>query len=135
MAAGDDVFETDLSRSPNATALAGDLYRDVRSRYHGLCLELNNKTASASGLETAFPFLDRGLVEFLLSVPGELLARNGEPKALLRDALKGVVPEGILRRRTKADFTHIVNEGSRRDYDQIGVVLETAAPRRTDGLY
>jgi asparagine synthase (glutamine-hydrolysing) len=123
MAAGEDVFQRDLSRSPFASALARDLYRDVRSRYHGLCLELNNKASAGLGLEVAFPFLDRDLIHFVMSVPGELLARDGAPKALLREGLNGIVPDAILRRKTKGDFTHIVNEASRRDYAHIGAIL------------
>jgi asparagine synthase (glutamine-hydrolysing) len=76
-----------------------------------------------NGLDVAFPFLDRDLVEFLMGVPGELLARDGVPKALLREALRGVVPEQILQRTWKADFTEIVNEGTRRDYPRIVELL------------
>jgi asparagine synthase (glutamine-hydrolysing) len=115
--------DADRARKTRTTAMAADLYRQVRSRYHCLCLDLNNKSSAAMGLEMAFPFLDRDLVDFVLRVPGEMLARNGEPKALLREALKGVVPDAILRRNTKGDFTHIVNEGTRRDYDRIDQVL------------
>ena len=120
-AAGPDVFARDLSgtavngRSHSPTVLARALYREVRSRYHGLCFEWNNKVGSMYGVDHAFPFLDRDLVEFLMGVPGTVLVRDGVPKALLRGALCGAVPDSILQRRTKGDFTADVNQSSRRD--------------------
>jgi len=110
---GPDVFDRPLTEG---TVLARALYREVRSRYHGLCLEWNNKTAAAHGVDRAFPFLDRDLLEFVMGVPGAVLARDGVPKALMREALKDLVPVQILQRRSKGDFTASVNEASRRDY-------------------
>jgi asparagine synthase (glutamine-hydrolysing) len=123
--AGPDIFAHDLRRQPRdapvhaPTVLAHALYREVRSRYHGLCLEWNNKTAARYGAEYAFPFLDRDLVEFLMGVPGPVLTQHGVPKALLRRALSGVVPTTVLQRRTKGDFTADVNEATRVDYQTI----------------
>ena len=107
-----DVFP----HAEGATALAGALYREVRSQYHHLCLEWNAKVGARYGFEPAFPFLDRDLVEFLVSVPGTVLARNGVPKALFRESLGGVVPETILRRRAKADFTAGANRATKQDF-------------------
>lgn len=124
-----DMFRHDLSpsRTSSATVLARSLYREVRSRYHVLCLQWDNKMASMYGLDMAFPFLDRDLIEFVMSVPGELLSRNGVPKALLREALRGIVPDQVLRRTWKADFTHIVNDGIGREYPQLVGILRPDA--------
>lgn len=101
------------------TAYARALYEEARSRHHGLCMEWNNKVASRHGLEVAFPFLDRDLVSFLMSIPGEMQTWKGVPKAILREALRGVLPEAIRERRWKADFSHLVNEGMARDYPEL----------------
>ena len=106
------------------TAYTRALYAEARSRYYGLCLEWNNKVASMQGLEMAFPFLDRDLVSFLMSIPGDMQTWKGVPKAILREALRGVLPEAIRERRWKADFTHLVNEGMERDYPQLVQCLE-----------
>ena len=102
--------------APGATALARALYREVRSQYHHFCLEWNAKVAASYGVEAAFPFLDRDLVEFLMGVPGAVLAREGVPKALLRESLQGAVPDAILRRRSKGDFTEDVNRSTRQGF-------------------
>ena len=117
--AGEDVFGQQLTGS----ALASDLYREMRSRYHAVCLNRNNQTAIAHGLEPAFPFLDRDLVDFVMRVPGTLAVRNGVPKALLREGLKDIVPDTILRRRGKADFTEIVNNAGRLDATRLTQLL------------
>jgi asparagine synthase (glutamine-hydrolysing) len=118
-----DVFE----HATGATALACALYREVRSQYHHLCLEWNAKVGASYGVDIAFPFLDRDLVEFLIGVPGIVLARGGVPKALLRESLNGITPDAILKRRTKADFTDAVNRSTRQDFAAV-VNLLTPAP-------
>jgi asparagine synthase (glutamine-hydrolysing) len=98
-----------------ATAHARSIYREVRSRYNVHGFEWHNKVASMFGLEPAFPFLDRDVIQFMMSVPGAVLNQDGVPKAILRRAEQGIVPARILERRSKADFTAAVNEGVRQD--------------------
>jgi asparagine synthase (glutamine-hydrolysing) len=88
-------------------------------------MEWNNKVAAMHGLETTFPFLDRDLLSFLMSIPGEILTRNGVPKGLLREAMRGILPDPIVNRTWKADFTQIVNEGMLLDYPQLIDHLES----------
>ena len=114
-----DVFP----HAEGTTALACALYREVRSQYHHLCLEWNAKVGTLYGVEPAFPFLDRDLVEFLVSVPGPALVRDGVPKALLRESLGGEVPDTILRRRAKADFTAGVNRATKQDFAAVMQML------------
>ena len=118
-----DVFP----HADGATALASALYREVRSQYHHLCLEWNAKVGALYGFEPAFPFLDRDLVEFLVGVPGTVLVRDGVPKALLRESLGGMVPDTILRRRAKADFTAGVNRATKQDLAAVMQMLGTDA--------
>jgi asparagine synthase (glutamine-hydrolysing) len=108
-----------------SNAHAQSLYRQIRSRYHVLCMEWNNKVAVMHGVEMAFPFLDRDLVAFLMAIPGEVQSRNGIPKGIMREALRGVLPEAIARRTSKADFTSVVNDAIAQDYD---LVLQCLRP-------
>jgi asparagine synthase (glutamine-hydrolysing) len=95
------------------------LYREARSSHHVACMEWDNKVAAMHGLDMAFPFLDRDLLSFLISIPGEFQTWNGVPKALLREGLHGILPQAIARRTWKADFTHLINEGMERDYPHL----------------
>lgn len=63
-----------------------------------------DRTSMMSALECRAPFLDRGLVEFLLGLPVSYHFARGQGKLLLRNALPAGVPEDI-RRREKQGFT------------------------------
>jgi asparagine synthase (glutamine-hydrolysing) len=52
--------------------------------------------------ETRYPYLDRNLVEFLVSIPTEQLLRPGQRRSLMRRGLVGILPPEILGRRTKS---------------------------------
>ena len=50
----------------------------------------------ASSLEGRSPFLDHELMEFAAALPGDLKVRGTEKKMVLRDALRGWIPDRIL---------------------------------------
>jgi asparagine synthase (glutamine-hydrolysing) len=52
--------------------------------------------------EKRYPYLDRGLLEFLYAVPREQLVRPGQRRSLMRRALVGIVPDDLLSRKRKA---------------------------------
>jgi len=56
--------------------------------------------------EHRYPYLDRHLVEFCLAVPWTELFRPGEPKALVRRALVGILPEKVRNRIGGTGPTH-----------------------------
>ena len=58
----------------------------------------------AHSLEVRVPFLDHRLVEFVLSLPGELKLDSSMPKPLLIKSLKGALPDELIYRR-KQGFT------------------------------
>lgn len=55
-----------------------------------------------TGIDYAFPFLDRRLIDFLLSVPPMLLFKQGSDKYILRMSMKGILPERVRVRKGKA---------------------------------
>lgn len=52
--------------------------------------------------EFRYPYLDRDLVDFLLAVPRTQLARPGRRRFMMRNAMKGIVPDEVLERARKA---------------------------------
>jgi asparagine synthase (glutamine-hydrolysing) len=107
------------------TIHARSLYEEVRSPYHVHCMEWNNKVAAMHGMDVAFPFLDRDLLLLLMSLPGDMQTRNGIPKILLREGLRGILPEAIANRKWKADFSRLGNEGMERDFSRLLDCLRT----------
>lgn len=61
------------------------------------------------GIEIRYPFFDRRLVQFLLSVPEEQRWQNEWPKVILRRAMDGILPEPIRTRKDKAEFSSIID--------------------------
>lgn len=106
---------------------AQSIYLQARSKYHVHCLEWNNKIGASRGLDVAIPFLDRDLLAFLMAIPGEVQNWQGVPRALLREAMRGVLPEPIRVRNWKADFSDIVNSGVAADAAVVGRTLSAEA--------
>jgi len=58
-----------------------------------------DRMGMAHSVELRAPFLDTDLVDFALSLPGEMKIRNGEAKYILKKALERVLPAEILYRK------------------------------------
>ena len=55
-------------------------------------------------VENRSPYLDRSLFEFACQIPTRHLIREGRAKSVLRDALRGVVPDAVLDNPRKVGF-------------------------------
>jgi asparagine synthase (glutamine-hydrolysing) len=55
-------------------------------------------------IENRSPFLDRDLFEFCYRIPTRHLLRDGYNKSVLRDAMRGIVPDAIVDNRRKVGF-------------------------------
>jgi asparagine synthase (glutamine-hydrolysing) len=55
-------------------------------------------------IENRSPYLDRALFEFCFSIPTRHLIQDGRAKQVLRDAMRGIVPQPILDSRRKVGF-------------------------------
>ncbi len=73
---------------------------------HGLLdlLHYADRNSMAHSVEVRLPFLYHKLVEFALSLPSDYLIKNGMSKRILRDAVKGIVPDQIRTRKDKVGF-------------------------------
>jgi asparagine synthase (glutamine-hydrolysing) len=109
----------------SASTHASWLYRTLLSAYVVGTLEEWNKFAAVYGLERAYPFLDRDLVQFVMALPGDIVNWRGVYKGLFREAMRGTLPESIRRRFTKADFTSL-NNGAASDHQRFAEYLDPA---------
>lgn len=75
------------------TQQAGDFAFNLLS---GLLVKMDMATMSAS-LEARSPLLDHRLVEFLATVPDQMLLRGFRSKAVLRDAYLGRLPDEVVK--------------------------------------
>ncbi len=67
-------------------------------------LRFEDRNSMAHSIEARVPFLDHRLVEFAFRLPGEFKVRGVETKAILREAMRGVLPEPIRARKDKIGF-------------------------------
>ncbi len=96
---------------PNA--IAGELYgsaglHDALVNHFEYKLEhllkWEDRNSMWFSIEARVPFLDYRLVERTLSLGREQIIRNGMTKHILREAMKGTLPEPIRMRRDKTGF-------------------------------
>lgn len=67
-------------------------------------LRYEDRNSMAFSVESRVPFMDYRLIEFTLGLPEKFIYRRGERKYILRQSLRGVVPEEILERKDKMGF-------------------------------
>jgi asparagine synthase (glutamine-hydrolysing) len=67
-----------------------------------------------NGVEIRMPFLDYRILQFAFSIPYTSKVRGGYTKAIVRDALKGIVPDRILKRKTKIGFNSPIDVWAKR---------------------
>ena len=73
-----------------------------------------------------YPFLHRPLVELALAMPWSLKAVPGEPKAILRRAMKGILPERVRRRTQNASTGHAVYNGLRKEWPVLEKLVDSS---------
>ena len=76
-------------------------YRRLTHPYISRRLIRSYQVGLKYGFSYTFPLLDRDLLEFHLSLPATYKLRNGIDRILLRESLKGKVPEAIRFRNDK----------------------------------
>lgn len=69
-----------------------------------MLLHWEDRNSMAQSIEARVPFLDYRLVEYVLGLPEEFKLKNGVTKCVLREAMRGILPEKIRLRRDKIGF-------------------------------
>lgn len=104
----------DFLTHPFAEEFAETHYTDslLRNRmmneifYEGVRVILHEDDLNAMyfSIENRSPYLDRNLFEFCYSIPNRHLIQDGFNKAVLRDSMRGIVPDQVLDQRRKIGF-------------------------------
>ena len=64
-------------------------------------LRYTAKNARRFGVSVRLPFVDRDLVRFVFGLDDDALVKDGVGKRVLRDAMRGLVPDSVVERRDK----------------------------------
>jgi asparagine synthase (glutamine-hydrolysing) len=106
--AGDRVADEASRRLPGADLYQRMTYVELKQRLAELLLMRLDRTAMVSSVEGREPFLDHQLVEYALALPPRMKHRGGQGKWILREAVKGLLPDEILTRPKQGFGTPMV---------------------------
>ncbi|MFQ5409436.1 MAG: asparagine synthase (glutamine-hydrolyzing), partial [Anaerolineales bacterium] len=119
------------ARSPLSDYLTWMGYLDLRMRLPELLLMRVDKMAMATSVEARVPFLDHEFVGLAMSIPQRQKLNGYQPKHLLKQAVRGLIPDEIID-RPKQGFRVPVRQWLD---DALGPVMESRLRdfcRRTD---
>ena len=91
--------------SPVPDNLRARLVEDIFSNSLPSLLRYEDRNTMRFGLEGRVPFLDFTLLRFLFSLEDEAILNKGWNKNILREAVDGLLPDRIVKRRNKIGFT------------------------------
>ena len=98
--ARDPVHEA-FARANNPDQLNRLLQVDAQTQLPDDLLLLTDKMSMAVSLECRVPLLDHELVELAAQMPASIKVKGGELKSLLKQSLRGLLPDEILYRKKR----------------------------------
>jgi asparagine synthase (glutamine-hydrolysing) len=77
---------------------------------HVHAIEMQDQAASRDGVEFRHPLSDRRLVEFALAIPDGQRRRGRIRKFILRETMRGLLPDSVRLGVADPDFSHLFGE-------------------------
>ncbi len=93
-----------LTRKNGFNALANALEQDSFGGFLTTLLRYGDRNSMAHSREVRLPFCDHRIAEFVLSLPPHLVMGEAQTKRLLRESMRGILPESIRTRWNKQGF-------------------------------
>ena len=118
----DGYFKTFDQDYPSQDFLTRMIYAEFRQRLPELLLMRVDKITMSTSVEARVPFLDHHLVEYSMNIPQASKVRGGNKKAILKLALKDIIPDEIIN-RPKMGFSAPVSDWLKGD---LGFEVETS---------
>jgi asparagine synthase (glutamine-hydrolysing) len=98
------VSTTVAPRRPVFNALHDALEADTFGRYLTTLLRYGDRNSMAHSREVRLPFCDHRIAEFVFRLPPHMIMGEAQTKRLLRESMRGVLPESIATRWNKQGF-------------------------------
>jgi len=129
------VRASPIPRARRRDALREMLARTLTMSSLPMLLRYEDRNSMAYSIESRVPFLTPALAEFVLSLPEEyLIDGDGTSKAILRRAMRGLVPDVVLDRRDKIGFATPERRWLTELRTWVDGVLESEAARAVPAL-
>lgn len=90
------AYRNAARRFPNAEPVQQMLLTDIALELPSRFLAKVDRATMANGLESRVPFLDENVVRLAVNLPSKWKASGAQKKVVLRNALRGRVPDSIL---------------------------------------
>ncbi len=84
--------------------LANALVQDTFGRFLTTLLRYGDRNSMAHSREVRLPFCDHRIAEFVAALPPHMLMGEVQTKRLLRESMRGILPEAIRTRWNKQGF-------------------------------
>jgi asparagine synthase (glutamine-hydrolysing) len=104
-------------KQPSASRQYGLIRRSMR-------LYALESCTSTNYVDIRYPYLDRRLIEFSMSLPLEQKLRPHETRSIVRRALRGIIPEGVLRRKSKMGPTEALYRGLATEWPRLAQLFD-----------
>jgi asparagine synthase (glutamine-hydrolysing) len=88
----------------DGSALNKFLYHLINTTLLPTLLQFEDRNSMAFSIESRVPFLDHRIVEFAFSLPDACKMHNGVTKRVLREGMRGILPDAIADRKDKKGF-------------------------------
>lgn len=104
-------------------------YFDMKTLLPAL-LHIEDRVSMAFSIESRVPLLNKKIAELVASCPPTIKFKNGQPKYLMKMAIKSIIPKEILERKDKMGFPVPLNEWVSENKNVknfvFGVILESS---------
>ena len=84
--------------------LKGRLYQDAFHTVLPTLLRYGDRNSMAHSVEVRLPFCDHRLAEFVFALPSDFLMGDIQTKRVLRESMRGILPEPVRTRWNKQGF-------------------------------
>jgi asparagine synthase (glutamine-hydrolysing) len=95
----ESIIKSDLDKTYKEEHLNTALNFEIKKQLPGVHLLRVDKMSMAHSHEIRVPFLDYNLVEFAMTIPSNQKWNNGDKKWVLQKAMKGLLPEEVIKRK------------------------------------
>ena len=128
-----DAFAHAINESVvDCDQLAKMIHAEFRLRLPELLLMRVDKITMSTSVEARVPFLDHELVEFTMDIPANLKVNGYETKHLLKNVLRGTIPDSIIDRK-KMGFAAPVADWLKGDFGHEAESLVLGSPLCRNG--
>lgn len=117
-------IEKEFMKPPGLDNYGLNAYQMIRSPWYTAHFDMFGVMTAYSGIELRHPYLDRRMIEFTLSTPHHLRSYGGINRVLLRESMKGKLPELVRTRTDKSSALELNIRGVYEEKSRIKYLIQ-----------